>query len=513
MATISVSNARAEFSRLIERALAGEEIVITRRGKPAVRLVPVEAPPPRRKPGALKGLFEVTVAFFEPLPDDLLAAFYTGSIEPADDAARTEPGARAVTLLLDSHALLWWLIDDPRLSPRAGARSIERSSIFVSAASIWEIMIKAAKGKLKLPAGAEDRIRSEMSAGFMELARDLGAWFGVRVAGPHRPDPSIGLLITQARLEVLTIVTNDKALRQYEVDLPLVRPRPRTTVWGMTKRALAPLSECGAIVREHDPDRYLATLFAPAAAREALFALYAFDHEIGKVRHVVSEPMAGMIRLQWWRDALAGTRRAGPRTLVAQALHAALAARPPVRARLEAAIDARELELRRRRRRISRRSSSISQRPRRADHRWSRWSCSTRRRRCRRPARRADPRSGPDCAAVAGGPPPRSAPAAAGAELARHGIDPARWRRPARLRAGGRRAGARGLAPSSGGARPAPSRSRGPRCRAAARVRLLAPTFERLGARASTTCSPHAAAAPLAARAARRCSGAAAGRY
>jgi prevent-host-death family protein len=85
MATVSVYNARAEFSRLIERALAGEDIVITRRGKPAVRLVPVEETRQLRKPGALKGLFEVTDEFFEPLPNDILEAFYGSSIEPKED--------------------------------------------------------------------------------------------------------------------------------------------------------------------------------------------------------------------------------------------------------------------------------------------------------------------------------------------------------------------------------------------------------------------------------------------
>ncbi|MGH6943806.1 MAG: squalene/phytoene synthase family protein, partial [Geminicoccaceae bacterium] len=59
-------------------------------------------------------------------------------------------------------------------------------------------------------------------------------------------------------------------------------------------------------MRGGDPGRYLATLLAPAEAREALFALYAFDHEIAKVRHTVSEPMAGLIRLQWWRERLQG---------------------------------------------------------------------------------------------------------------------------------------------------------------------------------------------------------------
>jgi prevent-host-death family protein len=82
MATIGVYDARAELSRLIERALAGEDIVITRRGKPTVRLVPVEELRPRRKPGALKGLFEVTDAFFEPLPDDIIDAFYESRVFP-----------------------------------------------------------------------------------------------------------------------------------------------------------------------------------------------------------------------------------------------------------------------------------------------------------------------------------------------------------------------------------------------------------------------------------------------
>lgn len=75
MITIGMTEARASLSKLVERALAGEEIVITRRGKPVVRLMPIENALPPREPGALKGLFEVTDEFFEPLPDDLLQAF------------------------------------------------------------------------------------------------------------------------------------------------------------------------------------------------------------------------------------------------------------------------------------------------------------------------------------------------------------------------------------------------------------------------------------------------------
>jgi NADH dehydrogenase [ubiquinone] 1 alpha subcomplex assembly factor 6 len=107
-----------------------------------------------------------------------------------------------------------------------------------------------------------------------------------------------------------------------------------------------PLSYCASQVRAHDPDRYLATLFAPAEAREALFALYAFDQEIAKVRHVVREPIAGMVRFQWWRDALDAIEAGGPPAHpVVAALHARWPEFAPLRSRLDAAIDARELEL------------------------------------------------------------------------------------------------------------------------------------------------------------------------
>jgi phytoene synthase len=65
---------------------------------------------------------------------------------------------------------------------------------------------------------------------------------------------------------------------------------------------------CEDLVRAADKDRYLATLFAPAEKRGPLFALYAFNLEIAGVRDRVREPMAGEIRLQWWRDVLNGER-------------------------------------------------------------------------------------------------------------------------------------------------------------------------------------------------------------
>lgn len=70
----------------------------------------------------------------------------------------------------------------------------------------------------------------------------------------------------------------------------------------------AAYEHCRRIVAAGAKPRYWAALYAPAERRAGLYALYAFDHEIAHVRHRVREPVAGEIRLQWWRDVLAGTR-------------------------------------------------------------------------------------------------------------------------------------------------------------------------------------------------------------
>lgn len=64
------------------------------------------------------------------------------------------------------------------------------------------------------------------------------------------------------------------------------------------------LTYCGNLVRQQDPDRFLFSLLARASAREALWALYAFNYEIARTREVVSETVTGLIRLQWWRDSI-----------------------------------------------------------------------------------------------------------------------------------------------------------------------------------------------------------------
>jgi phytoene synthase len=96
------------------------------------------------------------------------------------------------------------------------------------------------------------------------------------------------------------------------------------------------------LVRRVDPDRFLTALFAPAEKREALFLLYAFNHELARARESVSEPPLALIRLQWWREVVEGARRHHE---IAEPLHAALDARELDRDDLLALIEAREAEV------------------------------------------------------------------------------------------------------------------------------------------------------------------------
>ncbi len=94
-------------------------------------------------------------------------------------------------------------------------------------------------------------------------------------------------------------------------------------------------------VRAADPDRYFATLFAPAADRPFLFALYAFNAEVARIRETVSEPMLGNIRLEWWRETVESARKGTPRSHdVARGLAALFAERGTALQPFEALITA-----------------------------------------------------------------------------------------------------------------------------------------------------------------------------
>lgn len=106
------------------------------------------------------------------------------------------------------------------------------------------------------------------------------------------------------------------------------------------------LSACGQLVRRYDHDRYLTCLFAREPARDAMFAVFAFNLEVAKAREVVREPMMGQIRLQWWRDAIEEIYGAKPprRHEVVEPLARAVARHDLSRSHFDRVIDGREMD-------------------------------------------------------------------------------------------------------------------------------------------------------------------------
>ena len=125
------------------------------------------------------------------------------------------------------------------------------------------------------------------------------------------------------------------------------RVRDKTPVPRQRSASAEPLSPVAALVRRHDRDRFQTALFAPAADREALFALYAFNYEIARVRESVTQPTLGHIRLEWWRENLAAAYAAGTvrHHPVVEALTTLIGRVELTRTHFERLIDAREADL------------------------------------------------------------------------------------------------------------------------------------------------------------------------
>jgi PIN domain nuclease of toxin-antitoxin system len=120
-----------------------------------------------------------------------------------------------VRLLLDTHVLLWWLADDRRLGTEARALIANAdNTVYVSAASAWEISIKRALGKLKAPASLDGHVDA---AGFDKL--DIAFLHGERAGAlpPLHNDPFDRVLVAQAALEELVLVTADGVFADYGV--------------------------------------------------------------------------------------------------------------------------------------------------------------------------------------------------------------------------------------------------------------------------------------------------------
>lgn len=122
-------------------------------------------------------------------------------------------------LLLDTHVFLWWVTDAPELS--AKARKViadEANACYLSLASCWEMAIKASLGKLRL-AGALDRFIPEQLAanGFSLLNIDFRHTARIEALPFHHRDPFDRLLVAQAQVEKLTLVSADAVLSEYGV--------------------------------------------------------------------------------------------------------------------------------------------------------------------------------------------------------------------------------------------------------------------------------------------------------
>lgn len=102
-----------------------------------------------------------------------------------------------------------------------------------------------------------------------------------------------------------------------------------------------------SLVRRHDRDRYLTALFAPGDRREALMALYAFNYEVARTREIVTEPLLGRIRLQWWRESLDAAYAGGSmrRHEVVEPLSLAIREHRLSREHFDRLIEAREVDL------------------------------------------------------------------------------------------------------------------------------------------------------------------------
>jgi PIN domain nuclease of toxin-antitoxin system len=118
-------------------------------------------------------------------------------------------------LLLDTHVLLWWLDDPARISEAAvTAIRNQENSVFVSAATVWEIVIKKALGKLDVPDNLDEVLRN---CQFSPLDITVTHALAVRVLPIHHHDPFDRMLIAQATVEGLTIATRDSNIQRYPV--------------------------------------------------------------------------------------------------------------------------------------------------------------------------------------------------------------------------------------------------------------------------------------------------------
>jgi len=122
--------------------------------------------------------------------------------------------------ILDTHTFLWWITDSPQLSPRV--REIVSNGdnlLFLSAVSGWEMAVKAELGKLHLPGNLESFISEQLAVNAINtLPVQMSHALHVYILPDHHRDPFDRILVAQAQLEKLPIITIDPQINQYSVE-------------------------------------------------------------------------------------------------------------------------------------------------------------------------------------------------------------------------------------------------------------------------------------------------------
>ena len=122
-----------------------------------------------------------------------------------------------MNLLLDTHVLIWVFSQDPRLSQTATEAIRDgRNLVFVSAATAWEIAIKKALGKLRVPGNYQEGLKRYR---FTPLDITTEHALAVEKLAPHHKDPFDRMLIAQVQIERLTLVTHDPNMKAYGIPI------------------------------------------------------------------------------------------------------------------------------------------------------------------------------------------------------------------------------------------------------------------------------------------------------
>jgi len=120
-----------------------------------------------------------------------------------------------MNLLLDTHVVLWWLDDAPMLSKKTKTLIADpQNLVFVSAAVIWEITIKQALGKLEIPDNFR-RVLDRQPFEFLDITVDHA--YAVASLPLHHRDPFDRMLVAQAKVEGMTLLSRDARLKQYSI--------------------------------------------------------------------------------------------------------------------------------------------------------------------------------------------------------------------------------------------------------------------------------------------------------